>query len=115
MKLNKIIVLITILALALSIVGCSSSTPAPAPTPAPEAPAPTPAPEAPAAAAPAPAAEAPAFEYDQIFVDNVTPKLQAMVDAGTLTAERMQDVIARIKTGEYTKTFVQKILSGDEK
>ncbi len=114
MKLNKWFVVLIVLLLVVSIVGCSS-TPAPeAPaveTPAPEAPAP----EAPAVEAPAPDPEGEAYEYDQVFVENVTPKLQAMVDAGDLTSERMADVIARIKTGEYQKTYVQKILSGDEK
>ena len=106
MNLNKLIVLITIFALTLSIIGCSSSTPAP------EAPAAST--EAPATAS-APATDAPVVAFDQVFVDNVTPKLQAMVDASKLTTERMQEIIAKIKTGQYQKAYVQKILSGEER
>ena len=115
MKVNKLVLLILVFALAVSfsLVGCSSAPPADKPVPG--VPAPGVTPPAPVEPEPAPEPGDAPYEFDEVFVTNVTPKLQALVDEGKLTADRMAEVIAKIKTGEYQKSFVQKILSGDEK
>ena len=51
-------------------------------------------------------------KYDQEFVQNVTPKLQEMVDAKDMTQESMNLIIEKIKSGEYDRPAVQAILAG---
>ena len=50
--------------------------------------------------------------YDPVFVQNVTPKLQAMVDEGKMSQESMDLIIERIKEGVYVRPDVQAILAG---
>ena len=50
--------------------------------------------------------------YDPVFVQNVTPKLQTMVDEGKMSQESMDLIIERIKEGIYVRPDVQSILAG---
>lgn len=50
--------------------------------------------------------------YDPVFVENVTPKLQTMVDEGKMEKDSMDLILERIKEGIYARPDVQAILAG---
>lgn len=50
--------------------------------------------------------------YDPVFVENVTPKLQKMVDEGDMSQDSMDLIIERVKDGTYVRPDVQAILAG---
>lgn len=50
--------------------------------------------------------------YDPVFVENVTPKLQKMVDEGKMEQDSMDLILERVKEGIYVRPDVQAILAG---
>ncbi len=57
-----------------------------------------------------PAADEGDFAYDEAWLGNLTPQLEALVSAGKMEQEKMDDIIAKVKSGEYDRDDVRPIL-----